>query len=100
MSQEISGITPDLRSLLEIQKILVSRRNLVDLYKGFRDFINLHFNSWNISLILFDSASAKKDMILSYPSNFENDAESANAFFSSLVWQNQEPIIIQDTEKE
>jgi PAS domain S-box-containing protein len=100
MGHGLTDVTPDLRSLLEIRKILVTNRNLVDLFEGFRDFINQHFGSWNLSLILFDSASAKKDMALSYPSNFENDTESVNAFFSSIVWQNQEPIIIHDTEKE
>ncbi|MCI0444974.1 ATP-binding protein [bacterium] len=100
MSQEMTGITPELLSLLEIRKILVSHHNLVELFEGFRDFINQHFGSRNISLILFDAASGKKDTIISFPSTFENDPESAYAFFARWVWQNQEPIIIQDTKEE
>ncbi len=100
MNQEMTGITSDLRSLLEIRKLLISHHNLVELFEGFRDFINQHFGSRNISLILFDSASGTKDTIISFPSTFENDPESAYAFFARWVWQNQEPIIIQDTKEE
>jgi PAS domain S-box-containing protein len=93
---------PDFQALLDIRKILVSHRNLIDLFEGFRNFMNEHFGSRDIGVILFDPSaeSTKNNVLVSYPAAFPIDLESTNSALSFWVWQNQVPIIIDDTEKE
>ena len=96
-------VQSDLQALLDIRKILVTHRNLIDLFEAFRDLMNQHFGSGNIGVALFDSSlsSEKKDVIVSsYPSEFQTFLESTSASLLGWVWQNQQPIIINDAAKE
>lgn len=96
-------VQSDLQALLDIRKILVTHRNLIDLFEAFRDLMNQHFGSGNIGVVLFDSSlnSEKKDVIVSsYPSEFQTFLESTCASLLGWVWQNQQPMIINDAAKE
>jgi PAS domain S-box-containing protein len=94
----------DLKALLDIRKILVTHRNLIDLFEAFRELMNQQFGSRDIGVVLFNSQSnseAKKDVVVStYPSEFQSFLQTTTASLSSWVWQNQRPIIIDDAEKE